>query len=86
MAELLSKDMIADLVINLINIYKPALVIVGNDIAKGGDLISSRLKKNVGTIPLSCKGQPVDIVMSRFYDKAPLLGAATLVFDKLCFA
>ena len=73
-------------VINLINIYNPALVIVGNDIAKGGDLIISRLKKNVGTIPLSCKGQPVDIVMSRFYYKAPLICAATLVFDKLCFA
>ena len=32
------------------------------------------------------KDYNVEIIMSKFYDKAPLLGAATVVFDNLMFA
>ena len=73
-------------VTNAINIFDPAVVILGNDIATGGDEIISRLKKNVGITPIGSKHHSVDIIMSKFYDKAPLLGAATVVFDKIMFA
>lgn len=73
-------------VINAINVYDPTIVILGNDIAMGGDEIISRLKKNVGTTPVGAKHNNVEIIMSKFYDKAPLLGAATVVFDNLMFA
>lgn len=73
-------------VTNAINIFDPEIVILGNDIATGGDEIISRLKKNVNTTPIGSKQHSVDIIMSKFYDKAPLLGAATVVFDKLMFA
>ena len=73
-------------VTNAINVYDPGIVILGNDIAMGGDEIISRLKKNVGTTPIGAKHNNVEIIMSKFYDKAPLLGAATVVFDNLMFA
>ena len=73
-------------VTNAINVYDPAIVILGNDIAMGGEEIISRLKNNVGTTPIGAKHNTVEIMMSKFYDKAPLLGAATVVFDKLMFA
>ncbi len=73
-------------VTNAINIFDPAIVILGNDIATGGDEIISRLKKNVGITPVGSKQHSVEIIMSKFYDKAPLLGAATVVFDKIMFA
>lgn len=73
-------------VTNAINVYDPTIVILGNDIAMGGEEIISRLKKNVGKTPIGAKHNNVEIIMSKFYDKAPLLGAATVVFDKLMFA
>lgn len=73
-------------IINLINIFDPQLVVVGNDIAMGGNEIIRRLKEYVGTVPIAFKRNKVDIKMSKFYDKAPLLGGATVVFDKLVFA
>ena len=73
-------------VVNAINIFDPSIVILGNDISTGGEEIISRLKKNVGNLPIGSKQHYVEIIMSKFYDKASLLGAATVVFDKLVFA
>lgn len=73
-------------VINLINVFDPKTVIIGNEIAMGGSEIIDRIQKYVGNIPFSMKQHPVKIMVSKFYDKAPLLGSATYVFENLYFA
>lgn len=72
-------------VINLINTFDPSVVVVGNEIAIDGKEIIDRIRNQVANIPLSAKHHPVDIVLSKFYDKAPLLGSATYVFEMLYF-
>ncbi len=72
-------------VTNLINAFDPASVIVGNEIAIAGKEIIDRVRALVGNIPISMKNHPVDIMLSKFYDKAPLLGSATYVFEMLYF-
>ncbi len=72
-------------IINLANMFDPAKIIIGSDIAVGGTEVINRLKKFVGNTPIGAKTKPVDIVLSNFYDKAPLLGSAAYVFDKTHF-
>lgn len=68
-----------------INIFDPETVIIGGNIAVGGDEIIKRLTAFVGNTPFSMKYRNVDIVISEFYDKAPVIGAATAVFENLYF-
>ena len=73
-------------VINMINLFDPKAVIIGNEIAMGGNEIIHRLQKYVSDTPISVKHHHVDIFVSKFYDKAPLLGSATFVFENLFFS
>ncbi len=73
-------------VINLINVFDPETVIVGNEIAIGGTDITNRIKHYVGTTPIAMKRHPVSIAMSKFFDKAPLLGSAAWVFENVFFS
>ncbi|MBR4029888.1 MAG: ROK family protein [Clostridia bacterium] len=72
-------------IVNVVNAFNPSKVIIGNDIAIGGDIIIERLKKFVGNTPIATKDKPIDILLSKFYDKAPLLGGAAFVFENLYF-
>lgn len=72
-------------VINLINAFDPTVVVVGNEIAIAGKEVIDRIRTAVGNIPISAKHHPIDIVLSKFYDKAPLLGSAAYVFETLYF-
>ena len=72
-------------VINLINAFDPVVVVVGNEIAVAGKEVIDRIRAEVANIPISAKHHSVDIVLSKFYDKAPLLGSATYVFEMLYF-
>lgn len=72
-------------IVNVVNAFNPSKVIIGNDIAIGGDIIIDRLKKFVGNTPIATKDKPIDILLSKFYDKAPLLGGAAFVFENLYF-
>ena len=67
-------------IINLVKIYDPTKIIIGSDIAIGGDLILDKIRKKVlETVDFE------KIYISRFYDKGPLIGAATLVFENMFF-
>lgn len=72
-------------IVSAINIFDPELVIIGGDIASGGNEIIKRLKYFVGDKPFSAKRGRVEILISEFYDKAPVLGAAATVFENIYF-
>ncbi len=67
-------------IVNLVKIYDPTKIIIGSDIAIGGDVILDKIKEKVlGVIDFE------NIYISKFYDKGSLLGAATLVFENMFF-
>ena len=55
------------------------------EIAIAGKEVIDRIRAEVGNIPISAKHHSIDIVLSKFYDKAPLLGSAAYVFENLYF-
>lgn len=68
-------------VTNLMNVFDPELVIVGNEITAGGEMVVDRISHFVGNVPISAKIHNTPIVLSDFRDKAPLIGSATYVFE-----
>ena len=67
-------------IVNLVKIYDPNKIIIGSDIAIGGNIILDRIKEKVlKTVDFE------NIFISRFFDKGPLIGAATLVFENMFF-
>ncbi len=70
-------------IISMINMLDPQVIYLGHDIATAGDLVTWRLEKHIRdkTISRGYKNIPVEI--STFGDKAPMLGSAAIVLDRL---
>lgn len=69
--------------INLVNLFDPEAIILGHEIALAGDLILPYLREEVNKRIFSSKHMRVEILMSNYIDKAPLIGSASLVFEKM---
>ena len=73
-------------IVSAINTFDPETVIIGGDVATGGTELIKRLTNFVGNKPFPMKRHDVDIVISEFFDKAPLIGAAAIVFENMYFS
>lgn len=69
-------------IVNLINLFDPECIILGHDIAYSEDFAIQNLQKQIKGKPLIADYKETPILLSKFYDKAPLIGSATLAFDK----
>jgi len=69
--------------INLTNLFDPEAIILGHEIAFACDLILPYLNEEVNKRIFSSKHMNIEILMSCFVEKAPLIGSASLVFEKL---
>lgn len=65
---------------NLVKVYDPSLVVLGNTITSGGDELLNAIKKEVA---LNCEFSNIDY--SKFKENAPLMGASAAVFDHKFF-
>lgn len=61
---------------NLIKVYDPMLVVLGNTVTTGGDKLLKAIKKEVSA---NCDFSNIEY--SKFKENAPLMGAVTAVFD-----
>lgn len=69
-------------IINLINLFDPESIILGHDIAHSGEFVINYLRGQVMGKALVAQRHQTPIFLSKFSDKAPLVGSATLVLDK----
>lgn len=68
---------------NLVNTLDPKTVFLGHDIALAGNLVLERISNAVNRRMISSRYKEIKIEISKFIDKAPLIGSVTLVFEKL---
>jgi predicted NBD/HSP70 family sugar kinase len=66
----------------LLNLFNPALVVVGGDIGRVGDLFFGPLRETVAKNCFSENFSHVNLVASRLGESATARGAATLIFDE----
>lgn len=66
----------------LLNLFNPALVVVGGDIVRAGDLLLGPLRETVSKNCFSENFSHVHIVASRLGESATARGAATMIFDE----
>ncbi|MCU0698947.1 MAG: ROK family transcriptional regulator [Myxococcaceae bacterium] len=66
----------------LLNLFNPALVVVGGDIVRTGDLLFAPLRETVSKNCFSENFSHVHLVASRVGESATARGAATLLFDE----
>ncbi|MDP1917678.1 MAG: ROK family transcriptional regulator [Myxococcales bacterium] len=66
----------------LLNLFNPALVVVGGDIVRVGDLLLGPLRETVSKNCFSENFSHVHIVASRLGESATARGAATIIFDE----
>ncbi|HBQ64250.1 MAG TPA: hypothetical protein DD727_04870 [Clostridiales bacterium] len=76
-------DYLAVALVNAINTFDPEAIFIGHEIALAGNLVTERLRARIRNRTISASYKQVPILLSTFIDKAPLLGSATLVFDRL---
>ena len=65
---------------NLVKVYDPSLVVLGNTITSLGNSVLKAIKKDVST---HCNFSNIEY--SKFKEKAPLIGAVTAVFEHKFF-
>ena len=65
---------------NLVKVYDPRLVVLGNTITGAGNTVLKAIKKDVST---RCDFSNIEY--SKFKEKAPLIGAVTAVFEHKFF-
>ncbi len=68
---------------NVVNLFNPALVIIGGLIAEAGNLILDPIRRTVKTCALTKLANEVDIRLTEFNETGTALGATTLVLEKL---
>jgi predicted NBD/HSP70 family sugar kinase len=66
----------------LLNLFNPALVVVGGDIVRSGDLLLGPLRETVSKNCFSENFSHVHIVASRLGESATARGAASIIFDE----
>jgi predicted NBD/HSP70 family sugar kinase len=66
----------------LLNLFNPALVVIGGDIVRAGDLLLGPLRDTVSKNCFSENFSHVNIVASRLGESATARGAATIIFDE----
>jgi predicted NBD/HSP70 family sugar kinase len=66
----------------LLNLFNPALVVVGGDIVRSGDLLLGPLRDTVAKNCFSENFSHVHIVASRLGESATARGAASIIFDE----
>ncbi|MDP1822779.1 MAG: ROK family transcriptional regulator [Archangium sp.] len=66
----------------LLNLFNPALVVIGGDIVRAGDLLLAPLRETVAKHCFSENFSHVRILPSKLGESATARGAATLIFDE----
>lgn len=74
---------LADGMVTLVNLFNPSLIMLGGELMAAEAELLPTIRDGVRSRALSESAGQVTIVSSSFRDEAPLIGAATLVFDAL---
>jgi len=69
-------------IVNLINIFNPALIILGGELAQAGDLILAPIKRIVKEEALNRFSREAVIVLTKLGPLAGARGAAALILEK----
>lgn len=69
--------------VSLVNLYDPEVIYLGHDIALAGSLATKRLEAYIRDKTISSRYKEIPIEISAFCNKAPLVGSAAIVLDKL---
>lgn len=69
--------------ISLINMFDPQVIYLGHDIALAGELVTKRLEYYIKDKAISSRYKDIPVEISAFCDKAPLLGSAAIVLDRM---
>lgn len=69
--------------VTLINTFDPQAIILGHDIALAGELVLQPLKKLIYQNALFAHQSEVALIISKFVDKAPYIGAGVLILNQL---
>jgi len=75
-------DYLAVAVVNAVGLLDPELVVLGGNIAQGGDFVIQRLNKRLEELGLNCLNGGVDLQFSRLGIYAGALGAASFALEK----
>lgn len=67
----------------LTNLLNPAVIVLGGELMEASDLLLRPIVQHIHTHALSDAAAAVTVVASTFRSDAPLIGAASLVFDEL---
>ena len=70
-------------VISICNIFDPQKIYLGHDIAHGGELVTEKILSNISGKTISSKYKTIPIEISKFIDKAPIIGSVAIVLEHL---
>lgn len=69
--------------VSIINLFDPSMIFLGHDIAIAGSLLTDNLESYIKEKTISNKYKNVPVEISVFGEKAPVVGSAALVLNKL---
>lgn len=70
-------------IVTLINLFDPAQIFLGHDIAVAGEYVSDLLNNSIKGKYLTFGNKPVNIEISAFADRSPIKGSIALCLERL---
>jgi len=67
--------------VNLANIFDPDIILIGHEGAALAELILSDLEENTNQLAFQHRSKKIPVRLAKFAEKAPLIGAASLIFQ-----
>jgi predicted NBD/HSP70 family sugar kinase len=74
---------LSNAIVTLINVLDPELIIIGDSLALGGEIVIDLLKGMIAGKPFCSANADIPIQLSQLHDCSPVIGAACIVLNSL---